>query len=100
MGKWIVGVNIIGYLPDNEPAVFDTKRAAIAYASECARGIRDDFNDSLSYGAVGVTMQRIHPCTKRGSAGDYYIDNDDPYHLATHVWIERISAEEAAEYGE
>lgn len=92
MSKWIVGVNIVGYMPDSEPCVFDTKREAIKYASETAREILADKNEYDD--PEGRTWR------KEGSRGDYYIGCNGPYTLATHVWVDQISDEEAAEYSE
>jgi hypothetical protein len=100
MTKWAVGINIVGYMPESDLAIFDTRREAVAYASGEAKRIRDNYNECLTYGAVGVTMQRTYPCTKVGRDGDYYIDNADPYHLATHVWVDQISDEDAAQWTE
>lgn len=75
--RYLVGHNMVGYLPDSDPYYVRTKRAAIAASySDAKMGRDEDSRFKLN-----------------GKAGDYWLDSDDPYTLSYHYWIHEMEAE-------
>src|SRR5687767_9518918 len=60
---YIVIQNMVGYMPENEPAIFTNRRRAVSYAYETAREMRE-------YILEGKRNARID-----GVDGDYYVGN-------------------------
>jgi len=78
------GWNMVGYMPDNEPAIFSTIDQAVKYVREAANTeVEDSYYDDAE--------NKLH---KRGSNGDYYVGCENPHRLDTHYWVHRCDDDE------
>lgn len=79
-----VGHNITGYIPDSDPYVVSSHRAAVSASYQDAR---DHVSDDDYYSATPEErrLYNISKPTMAGCDGDYWVD--DGRSLDTHYWI-------------